>query len=149
MRRFLSYELDRYLLSRGMERKREVPLVKVENQPYIHYQKGSLVMYALLWSGGPWSGGLPAGLRAPVAAYVLAIALMVSQALGRARVHTDPAAWRVAAGALCFMLSDTLLATDRFLVPLPARDLLVLSTYYAAQGLMVAGLLRAAPRQGA
>lgn len=108
-----------------------------------------LVMYALLWSGGPWSGGLPAGLRAPVAAYVLAIALMVSQALGRARVHTDPAAWRVAAGALCFMLSDTLLATDRFLVPLPARDLLVLSTYYAAQGLMVAGLLRAAPRQGA
>ncbi|QBM30135.1 lysoplasmalogenase family protein [Hydrogenophaga pseudoflava] len=107
-----------------------------------------LVMYALLWSGGPWSGGLPPGLRAPVAAYVLVIALMVSQALGRARVHADPAAWRVAAGALCFMLSDTLLATDRFLVPLPARDLLVLATYYAAQCLMVAGLLGKAPRQG-
>ena len=45
--------------------------------------------------------------------------------------------------------SDALLATDRFLTPLPARDLLVLSTYYAAQCLMVAGLLPAAPRQGA
>lgn len=108
-----------------------------------------LAMYALLWSGGPWGGGLPAGLRAPVAAYVLAIALMASQALGRARVQASPAAWRVAAGALCFMASDALLATDRFLVPLPARDLLVLSTYYAAQGLMVAGLLHQTPRQGA
>ncbi|MDQ7743678.1 lysoplasmalogenase family protein [Hydrogenophaga pseudoflava] len=108
-----------------------------------------LAMYALLWSGGPWGGGLPAGLRAPVAAYVLAIALMASQALGRARVHASPAAWCVAAGALCFMASDALLATDRFLVPLPARDLLVLASYYAAQCLMVAGLLREAPRQGA
>jgi alkylglycerol monooxygenase len=108
-----------------------------------------LGIYALLWSGGPWSDGLPPGLRAPVAAYVLAIALMVSQALGRARVQASPAAWRVAAGALCFMASDALLATDRFLVPLPARDLLVLSTYYTAQCLMVAGLLPATPRQGA
>jgi hypothetical protein len=47
MKRFLAYELDRYLRARGMEKKKEVPLVRVENQPYIHYQKGSLVMYAL------------------------------------------------------------------------------------------------------
>ena len=30
-----------------MERKKEVPLLYVENQPYIHYQKGSLCFYAL------------------------------------------------------------------------------------------------------
>jgi hypothetical protein len=30
-----------------MEHKKEVPLMRVENQPYIHYSKGSLVMYAL------------------------------------------------------------------------------------------------------
>jgi aminopeptidase N len=47
MKRFLKYELDRYLRGRGLERKKEVPLVRVENQPYIHYEKGSLVMYAL------------------------------------------------------------------------------------------------------
>src|SRR5262249_35036532 len=40
MKRFLAYELDRYLRARGMEKKKEVPLVRVENQPYIHYQKG-------------------------------------------------------------------------------------------------------------
>jgi ABC-2 type transport system permease protein len=47
MKRFLRYELDRYLMGRGTERKKEMPLALVENQPYIHYNKGSLVMYAL------------------------------------------------------------------------------------------------------
>lgn len=47
MKRFLRYELDRYLRGRATENKREVPLARVENQPYIHYAKGSLVMYAL------------------------------------------------------------------------------------------------------
>ena len=47
MQRFLHYELDRYLLGRGTEQKKELPLSRVENQPYIHYHKGSLVMYAL------------------------------------------------------------------------------------------------------
>lgn len=47
MKRFLSYELDRYLRARPFERKREMPLLRVENQLHIHYQKGSLVMYAL------------------------------------------------------------------------------------------------------
>ncbi|MGB8716118.1 MAG: M1 family aminopeptidase, partial [Rhodanobacteraceae bacterium] len=47
MRKFLKYELDRYLVGRRLERVREVPLAKVENQPYIHYRKGSMVFYAL------------------------------------------------------------------------------------------------------
>ncbi len=47
MKRFLEYELDRYLTGRTLERKREMPLLTVENQGYIHYSKGSLVMYAL------------------------------------------------------------------------------------------------------
>jgi aminopeptidase N len=47
MRRFLKYELDRYLVGRITEQKKEVPLSRVENQSYIHYQKGSLAMYWL------------------------------------------------------------------------------------------------------
>jgi ABC-2 type transport system permease protein len=47
MRRFLKYELDRYLRQRGGEVLEELPLARVENQGYIHYQKGSLVMYWL------------------------------------------------------------------------------------------------------
>jgi ABC-2 type transport system permease protein len=47
MRRFLKYELDRYLQGRGGELIEELPIALVENQGYIHYRKGSLVMYAL------------------------------------------------------------------------------------------------------
>jgi hypothetical protein len=47
MKKFLAYELDRYLRGRGSEREREMPLSLVENQAYIHYYKGSLVFYAL------------------------------------------------------------------------------------------------------
>ncbi len=47
LKRFLRYELDSYLMGRAFERRREVPLLEVENQGYIHYNKGALVMYAL------------------------------------------------------------------------------------------------------
>ncbi len=47
IRRFLKYELDSYLRSRGGDVVEEVPLDRVENQGYIHYRKGSLVMYLL------------------------------------------------------------------------------------------------------
>ena len=94
--------------------------------------------YAVLWFGG-----LPPGLRVPVAVYVLAITLMASQALGRAIVWRDGPSRMVAAGAVCFMVSDTLLAVNRFVTPLPASALWVLGSYGAAQCLMVMGLLRA------
>ena len=47
IRKFLKYELDRYLRARGGELVEEQPLYRVENQGYIHYRKGSLVMYRL------------------------------------------------------------------------------------------------------
>jgi aminopeptidase N len=47
IRKFLKYELDRYLRSRGSEVIEELPLERVEGQNYIHYQKGSLAMYLL------------------------------------------------------------------------------------------------------
>lgn len=45
--KFLAYELDQYLSGRTTETKKELPLMLVENQPYIHYNKGSLAFYAL------------------------------------------------------------------------------------------------------
>jgi sterol desaturase/sphingolipid hydroxylase (fatty acid hydroxylase superfamily)/uncharacterized membrane protein YhhN len=106
-------------------------------------------MYAFLWLGG-----LPTALRGPVAAYVLVIALMAAQAIGRAAVLRGRGAWLVAIGAGFFMLSDATLATNRFVQPLPLAQLWVLATYYIAQVLIVAGMLdqarpqRAAPVTG-
>jgi ABC-2 type transport system permease protein len=48
MRKFLKYEMDNYLRSRGTERLKERPLLMVEaNQGYIHYRKGSVALYYL------------------------------------------------------------------------------------------------------
>jgi ABC-2 type transport system permease protein len=47
MGKFLKYEMDRYLRGRSVERLNELPLAKCENQQYIHYNKGSIAMYAL------------------------------------------------------------------------------------------------------
>ncbi len=45
VRRFLKYELDRYLRSRGGQPLEELPLNRVEDQDYIYYRKGSVAMY--------------------------------------------------------------------------------------------------------
>jgi alkylglycerol monooxygenase len=89
------------------------------------------LMYAFLFNG------LSPVLRIAVAAYVVVIALMAAQAIGRASVLRDKAALGVAIGAGFFMLSDALLATNRFATPLPMAQLWVLSTYYLAQILIV------------
>jgi len=47
MRRFLKDALDRYLTGRSFEQQKELPLMLNENQQYIHYNKGSMVLYAM------------------------------------------------------------------------------------------------------
>lgn len=47
MHKFLKDALDNYLLGRAKEWKSENPLMYNENQQYIHYNKGSLVLYAM------------------------------------------------------------------------------------------------------
>ena len=47
VRRFYGYEMDLYLEGRTYFTSREVPLLRVENQPYLYYHKGAVVMYTL------------------------------------------------------------------------------------------------------
>ncbi|WP_372657911.1 lysoplasmalogenase, partial [Hydrogenophaga sp.] len=97
----------------------------------------ALVAYAVLWNGG-----LPAAMQIPVAIYVLAITTMAGTALDRATTLGTASSRMVAFGALCFLVSDLTLAVNRFITPLPHASVWVLSSYYAAQCLMVMGWLR-------
>ena len=99
------------------------------------------LMYAFLFNG------LNPVLRFAVAAYVIVIALMAAQAIGRATVLRDKASLGVAVGAGFFMLSDALLATNKFAQPLPMAQLWVLGTYYIAQILIVHHARPATSRQ--
>ncbi|RYZ79953.1 MAG: hypothetical protein EOP06_26220, partial [Proteobacteria bacterium] len=47
MKQFLEYEMDNYLSGRSSESEAERPLMKTEQQQYIHYNKASVVMYYL------------------------------------------------------------------------------------------------------
>ena len=48
MRKFLKYEMDNYLRTRGRVKRQEFPLREVESdQGYVHYNKGSVAMYHL------------------------------------------------------------------------------------------------------
>ena len=85
-------------------------------------------LYAVLFAG------LDAVLRVAVALYAAVIALMTAQAIGRAGVLGAGAG--AALGAMVFMVSDALLAIDRFTHPLPLASLWVLSTYWTAQWLI-------------
>ncbi len=84
-----------------------------------------------------WAGLIDPALKVAVAAYVSVIALMVAQAIGRALVLRDGAARAVGLGACVFMLSDSLIAINRFVQPLPLVSVWVLATYYTAQILIV------------
>jgi uncharacterized membrane protein YhhN len=98
-------------------------------------------MYALVFGGL----GDPM-LIVAVVVYALAISLMAAQALGRAKVLGTCEAKTVAMGALVFMLSDSLIAINRFVTPLPMAALAVLSTYYFAQILIAFNAVPAGTR---
>jgi alkylglycerol monooxygenase len=76
---------------------------------------------------------LGAGLQIPVAVYVFFIALMGAQAMGRAVELKTPASALVALGSVLFMVSDSLLATNKFVTPIAMSPLWILGTYFTAQ----------------
>lgn len=79
---------------------------------------------------------LPRGLGVPVVVYATCLAAMAAQAAVVWRGCRDRASALAAAGGLFFVASDSLLATETFLMPFALGPLLVLSTYWIAQSLI-------------
>lgn len=74
-------------------------------------------------------------LAVPVLAYIGAITVMTLAAVSL------PGRPLVVAGALSFMLSDSLIALDKFVAPIPGVGPAIWITYAAAQALIVLGWL--------
>lgn len=85
------------------------------------------VVLALVWPG------LKPALRAPVAVYVVVIAAMAGQATGRWYASGSAVALVAAVGAGLFVVSDAVLAIDRFRWKFRAARAVTLATYWAAQ----------------
>lgn len=95
-------------------------------------------VYALVAGGVLWQlwPGLPDALRPPVVVYVVVLAAMAAQALAVWWRHRDAASASAAWGGACFVLSDALLAWDRFVTPFAAASAAVLASYWIAQYLI-------------
>ena len=84
----------------------------------------------MLWYLWP---GLSGGMRAPVSAYLLIMLVMVGLAVYRTGFQTSFGTRSAAAGALLFMVSDSVLAVSRFRQPFRLVRACVLSTYFVGQ----------------
>jgi uncharacterized membrane protein YhhN len=80
-------------------------------------------------------------LRLPVLLYAVVLVLMVLGAFYRYHRTTPSSFAWVASGAGLFMVSDSLLALNKFLTPLPAAGFWIMLSYSAAQYCIVTGLL--------
>jgi len=88
----------------------------------------------------------PQELKLPIAVYSLLLASMAAQATGRSLTLRTTSARLAAIGGLFFLISDTLLAFDRFHASLLLSPVLILIPYYLGQLLIASStrLLQAA-----
>jgi|WetSurMetagenome_2_1015567.scaffolds.fasta_scaffold51348_3 uncharacterized membrane protein YhhN len=75
-------------------------------------------------------------MKFPVFLYSLVMLVMTAAAVCRYDQAGTPGAFTAAAGAVLFMLSDAVLAVNRFRKPFRSAQALILSAYFAAQGLI-------------
>jgi uncharacterized membrane protein YhhN len=81
-------------------------------------------------------------LKIPVMVYALVITIMALQALFRYGRTSNISFWMVFAGALLFMVSDSLIAINKFMEPMQLGGFFILLTYAMAQLLIILGLLK-------
>lgn len=100
---------------------------------FIAYALVGAVLLSFLWSR-------LGNLRIPVLLYVAVILAMAAQAAVRASLLGTTAALLAAVGAALFVISDSLLAFDRFRGRFASAQALIMTTYIAAQLLIAMSL---------
>lgn len=90
-----------------------------------------------------WLAPSLGGLRGAVAAYIVAICLMLWRAWATVGgAHPQRLAVFAAVGASAFALSDILVAYNRFVAPVLALKVLLMVLYWTAQWLIAASVVR-------
>ncbi len=81
-------------------------------------------------------------LKIPVMIYALLLTGMVVSAVFRLGLTNSKSFWLVLSGALLFMLSDSVLAVNKFFTPLDHASFWIMLPYCSAQFLIVEGILQ-------
>jgi uncharacterized membrane protein YhhN len=93
-----------------------------------------LVLYGGLMLWFLWRG--LGKLKVPVILYMLVLLLMAWMALSRYLITKQSGSILAAVGVILFVASDSILATDKFTRKFRLAQFLILTTYFAAQGLI-------------
>jgi len=88
-------------------------------------------------------------MKLPVLVYGLVISLMLAVAMHLGRLPQKKAAVSIVLGAIFFVLSDSLLAINKFYTSFAGAGLLVMITYGMAQFFIVRGSILAFQKEGA
>ncbi|RXR19378.1 lysoplasmalogenase [Flavobacterium amnicola] len=81
-------------------------------------------------------------LKIPVSVYAFTISLMLVMAIRGGLTWRNPMNLLILNGAISFVVSDSILAMNKFYTALPNASLLIMSTYLIAQYLITFGVLK-------
>ncbi|NOR75300.1 MAG: hypothetical protein GQ525_09085 [Draconibacterium sp.] len=114
----------------------KMPFLKKKPFWLIAYIAFGLIVYTLLYSN------LNSALRVAVFVYMVALLGMSAMALNRFG-NGHPISFRyIFIGSLLFVLSDTMIAINKFMEPIPYEGIFIMTTYISAQYLIMRGLLK-------
>ena len=118
-------------------------------QGLISFLLGHICFIAAFWTTPNWLSVIPyliyiifflsilwkhlGKLKIPVIVYAIALALMSWMALSRMIAHHDHHTFHAFVGSIVFVISDSLLAFNKFKSPIPHAHLWILATYFLAQ----------------
>ncbi|OEJ99650.1 lysoplasmalogenase [Roseivirga misakiensis] len=110
-----------------------------ERKMKLQWQDGVFVLYGLIIFSIIKDG--LGTLYIPTLLYIVVICLMIMTARKRWKKTSSESFWLVMSGATLFVISDTLLALDKFYMSFQAADFLIMLTYISAQALIALGLI--------
>ncbi|MCK5730001.1 MAG: lysoplasmalogenase [Draconibacterium sp.] len=114
----------------------KMPFLKKKPVWLIAYIAFGLIVYTLLYSN------LDSVLRVAVFVYMVALLGMSAMALNRFG-NGHPISFRyIFIGSILFVLSDTIIALNKFMAPIPYEGIFIMTTYIGAQYLIMRGLLK-------
>jgi uncharacterized membrane protein YhhN len=81
-------------------------------------------------------------LKVPITVYSLTILMMLLTVLHRLGNVSTASFWWVSVGAMLFVLSDSMIALNKFVAPFPMAGVLIMATYGMGQYLIIEGFLK-------
>ncbi len=125
-----------FLFRRTINLSGKKPFLKKKPYFLIAYIAYGLIVYILLYDN------LGSILRVAIFIYMVALLGMSSMALNRFGNGHPISFSYVFGGSLMFVLSDTMIAINKFLVTIPYEGVFIMATYISAQYLIMRGLLK-------